>query len=534
VVVKKHLARRALESGYEVGLLVPYQDGSYYVSEMHTNGYIYSYCLERFTGDPGMLAIKLYRSTCTSPSALMGDKSLINDFNYLNAPGIMGIKLLEDYEKPFFEKRTIPLWVAYQNSAQMKLNAGDFDGARSDLQMANERLLRSLIYPKRGKSFIEVLKENDAILNELFLNNHAEKFAKLFSCIINKISKNEDLVMDQEPLYQQLQAIFNLKIGDQTFQNQLESAIKDIEKYILNPSPQMLEISKALTILDGPHNEDQVTHLGEYEQVASMASENLQQWIDNLLQYAQDCKEDIASKSQDELTLVGHSLGGACAAAGLVHYIVKPERVALPGKKIVGVFFCDPATNKEDNDLFKRFGNAHPGHFKVSLHRRHEAGDIIPTGGQEHLGAAATEQEEDLMLKWLQIDFAIHEALPGAQGAIGASAMVHSTRFEQGIVNKDYKKTSYRPLQQGIFDSRGGIGGPEAYNLLSKELWKMPRVHRVFTEALRVNPNRVMNIARLGLRRVCKSRHVPLSRFFDDKGVMVVKGKEVVTSTPRK
>ena len=170
---EKHLCREHPQEKFRVGALIPAppaEEGGqvrwYKVTRCTTNQYIYSYTLESACNDVTLPAIVCFRSTASSEYALYSSGSVSNDFGQLNSPGSMGIKLLEKYKNDFYRARTIPLWVGYQYNASMQGN--DQQMVFDNLSMSNQRLIESETETHR-KTFREILKENDAVLNDLFL-----------------------------------------------------------------------------------------------------------------------------------------------------------------------------------------------------------------------------------------------------------------------------------------------------------------------------------------------------------------------------
>lgn len=143
----------------------------YEVTSCTTNQYTYSYTLEPVGKGSRLPAIKLYRSTAGSKYAIFASKSIINDFNYLNSPGYMGLKGLKKLEQDFFHKRTIPTWVGYHYAAEKKIGDGKSSARQIFVRLSKSTklLLKFECKEERSKTFREILREHDAILNELLL-----------------------------------------------------------------------------------------------------------------------------------------------------------------------------------------------------------------------------------------------------------------------------------------------------------------------------------------------------------------------------
>lgn len=602
VVCKKHLFRKYQTSenkqGYRVGELIPAPPKSpggpprwYTVSSWATNGYNFSYTLESACKDESLPAIKLYRSTASDPYAMYSKGSILNDFNNLNSPGYMGVKSLEAYERPFFDKRTIPLWVGYQNLAE-KILTNNKNLSKRDLKNVLMLLKRSKaeLLEQEGKivqvkKFPEILRENDATLNELMLkyekffairkiNKYKIRFPRLLKTLIKQYIQPEEEQLMQIPSYKVRSdakelCLYLNNIKDRTNSKRtrlgIDKIIKDLHIHILNPSaqtPEQKQFRKFEKTIYRELNADcdnALKFLNNGEKKSAL--EALWSMCIALREYAVEKGENIESKCDQDIHVTGHSLGGACAQVGIVEYLTNKKRIPLPGRTCQGFFFDDPAINNADNERFKLFGNENYSLFdslniKFSIFRRQEAGDFVPIAGEAHLGATYTETERAKVAKWLEFNAAVHDRLStSTEESISQAWTVHETRFLEGRRDSyalkkvqiyhpdkysvpDYIQTHYDTRIQGIFDSRGKKGGDtkkskRIHRHIYHALWKLPkRFELIFKEEFRKSVSSIFMLLRRSLFNR-QDNHLPDSIHLDDYGNLAVDQANGVISSPR-
>jgi hypothetical protein len=576
VVVKKHLERHHKQEGYRIGALIPAPAASpgepirwYQVTSSISNGGIHSYTLESAVDDPSLPVIKLYRSTATSTSAMRSDSSVKNNLNLFNSPGYRGIKWLEKYEKSFFHDRTIPIWVGYQYQADQLLHQQDSDLKEvfANLKAANQTLLQAKNHEMRTKTLREVLKEHDTILDELYHQGknilpHSRKslelvsFAQICERLIQrymgmdeeKVDRIPDKVVkkDAKSLYNELAILYDIE-KDACTKNHMLALMEDLKRHIFHPSSAELSHFHDHVYQPLKGLEDRVNELLQSGRTL-MAKEEMESWSQKLKEHAKSQGENIESKRSQDLIFAGHSLGGACAQAGMTHYVTDLFRIPLPQRKVSGFLYDDPKINRKSNQLFKEFGNQnhqlfHALGIRFEIIRRQEAGDIVPLGGEEHLGAAYTTKEEEKLNKWLRFDAAVSERLTTSQRAsIAHSEFAHATRFGGGkrlgfrtlaTWDKgpaDYKQIHYSPKIQGIFDRRGHDTdlspkrAKEIYRDLHRRIWKISNVlEAILREELRKSLSFIALCIRKWLFGLCGvTNHVPQSVWVDDYGVLAV------------
>lgn len=547
VAAKKHLARMHPEEGYRVGALIPAPPEKkggpvrwYKVTGFSSNRHIHGYTLEGAYPGSKLPAIKLYRSTASSPAALNSSGSLETDFSHINSPGYTGIKMLDDYDREFFDKRSIPLWVGYQTIAEQKIEKGFSDNqcleVFKNLGLANEKLVEDEHRRNSKKTLREVIRENDAILNELFLRysgfkktrednvssqllkKYGKSYLKIYSRLVCDYVHPEleevILISDQKTkkdavrLYHLLGKMKH-KLPDPPTRDKIliHDLMSDIEKHIFS-SGQVFNEAAARKFQDNVLEDLLIL---EDEVNSAIALKNfdiarllMERWSQSLKAYAMVRNEHLESKIDEDIHVAGQSLGGACAAESLSHHLIKRGRIPLPGRHASLFEYDAPGLNKEDNDRFIALGNENTDLLKslrsqFDIIRRQETGDPLAFLGHVHLGAVYSEEDALRVGQWLRFDATINERLKTSKSpAIAESYAPHATRFLEGRrlrtffrkddKSADYVETHYSPQIQGIVDLRGHIGdnkkeikaNKKTYRFVFKKRWKLSRRFEYF------------------------------------------------------
>ena len=552
ILCKKHLHQRNSDNSYRVGALIPApkekgKAQEYYkvTSWIHNSRGIYSYTLEPACAESSLSAIKLYRSTSISAYNLDGASSYKNDFNPVNPPGYEGSHLLEGYEKPFFDKRTIPVWVGYQLLAEQKLAQGAHQEAKEALILANSALRESIEAKYKKPTLREHIREHDAEFMEL-------------------IEKARDKGV----------------IGGYTAWYLLNNCLRNSVKFKYDEHAKeakylksFLERMGAKDLLSWWHLEHNRPAADEVTLLATLDNQqDLSQWSKRLHEYAKSQGEDVASKRAQNLDFVGHSLGAACAQRFLVYYTAGKGRIALPGHSINARVFDDPAINRSDNKAFIEFGNKHAEllhalNSTYCITRRQETGDPVPQSGDVHLGATKTNEQFARTVRWLRFDAKLQQASSKARypqirdyktahGRLFAGGLTQSgwllnwlhkkvrdleksdpeeakrlQKIADTLGQPDYKTTYYDSRTQWIFDHPTNR---EIWQGLRK-LWKLPfGFDPVFAERLRtylsaffrsgflytILPKRIRQLAEPN--PLDDKAHGDWKRMCDSKGVFVV------------
>lgn len=535
VVAKIHLAREHPTEGFRVGALIPappqHPGGLqrwYKVTSCISNGYgIFSFTLENACDDDSLPGIKLFRSTASARYALHSQQTVVNDLNNFNAPGYQGIGRTDAYEEKFFKDRTIPIWLGYNLQAEENIGSDNLIESAINLKKAERALLSEFNNKYKIKSLKEIIQANDFLLNDLERKMHplscfiaffgcsklSKKwdYARLFqqlikSYILKTQVKSKKLInekQDAKDMVAVLKKIYKLEKSKST-KLQIKIMIAELNKNILTDEAKNLK-KKARAKFDAAIYNKIKTHRLALQKALKAnkdkkAEENINALIDIFNQHAEDCGESINAKKRGGIHLMGHSLGGACTAAATVRWFKEKNRMPVPDTHCSVYLFDEPGINKKSNRAFLHWGYQHRHLFKLSnvkfgIIRRQEAGDIVVTAGEEHLGAVYSEEEEKRLAKWLSFDAAVLKRhIDSRHFPISLPLTAHETRFLEGTqVNtfytreevlqlrkkwkakkhhpdrkkalkqiqanldkpRDYICTSYTPFVQGIFNKQG-------------------------------------------------------------------------------
>lgn len=530
VIVKKRLARKSLDGEYRVGLLIPAPVGEdglqhwYHVSScISTPTGLLNYTLHPVLAGDGLDHIKFYRSTDSDVSP----NSIYIDLNPISSPG-SGWDSAKKYDNSFFEKYTIALWVACTHLAKCKLKEGDKDAAYQYLLSANESLDKVVTTEYRKKDFRTIVRENDVILNDLYRVKKAEQYRRwrtsstfgAYAKIHGYISRDDQ---DEEKERILARELFNQL--ERFSENEEDPARKYAIVHLKDQLFRHVLVYHKHSFLAGIENaRTSYCDILNYQNFYSKIHDEMDQmgllrcWIERLEFIAKELHESIEEKTKANLILAGHSLGGACASTHMVYYLVDRDRVPLPGCRCLSYLLCDPAINDQDNEKFKSWGWKHRNLFhelgiEFEIKRRLEVGDIVPLGGEAHLGATYSEEEDARLKEWLKVDFRLRERLESAKSpAIALSATAHETQFEEGkpydseTGEGDYIETEISSDLLGKFDHRGKIAtvwdeengkfvrheveDEEKRKMWQEllELWKLGDIHgRIESEWVRTN-----------------------------------------------
>jgi len=483
VIAKKHLARRLLDGNYRVGGLIPAPSsfGWYEVTScISTPTGFHSYTLESTLPHILLDKIKLYRSTASDPCALRSSESVLNDLNCINSPGYEGRGIAEPYEYPFFKESTIPVWVGYVLLAKKELGReGGISDAFQHLLSANETFLQFLTQDFQRKTFRQIIREHDAVLNNLFrrkrrsFGSYADITRFIRKSVVDKAigefsSQNDEKIASK--LFTQLEKFS--EIEEDPAQKFAIVRLKDeIYRHVL----QYYEISFLKEEKRSRRFYSDILKFKEvYEPITNEEDQVaiLSQWISRFEFIAEELEENLEAKQPQNIVLAGHSLGGACAMSHIVWYFCQKVggRIPCPDHYCAGYVHCDPGTNDSDNEIFKTWGYSHRilmRKLKCGFHikRIHEGGDIVATGGEVHLGATYCKKEDLRLKTWLQYEFSIRQLVEEPKNLI--STVAHGTQFEDGKLGDDYEETEVTSDQLGEFDHRGSI--KTVYNRCSDE-----------------------------------------------------------------
>lgn len=590
VVSKIHLAREHPTEGYRVGALVPATPGKdgqprwYKVTSCCSNHHgLFSYTLEPACDDPSLPPIKLYRSTASNSYFMHNAASILNDFNVVNSPGFEGMGLGDKHEKAFFQERTIPAWVGQlflanqyiseivsQKSIDQTIDPKMVKKAFKDLKNANLDLLRGFQHENRKKNLREIIRSNDAILNDLLLRDESvfgvvatdvdSDYMSLYSELIKKYIRKEipehpsseflrQMKIDAAKLLVEFEKFPKEKLPIE-LKRGIERIKQEVYKGILRPEKALTQKEKAFERLYSQFEnyEKEVNDLlnaGQFDQ----AFQKMSDWSKGLEDYAKKIGENIESKKFEDIVFSGHSLGAAAAGAHVIHFTTDAYRIPMPGHVCRAFLFDSPGINDESNQSFLQFGNHHKKLFErtgssFDINHSFEAGDVVPFGGEVKFGATNDEKTALEMRSWCRFYAVINERLPSAKVATVAKALTaHGTRFQEGehlrtfIVTDqkekaDYVKTVIDSPTLGLIDRKGKVPSSpvsrkKEYEHLQKQLLKVhPGVRSIIKESTRSSDNPFITL----YKRVLKNGdNIRGEEFVDSDGVFYVSEKGVET-----
>lgn len=498
IVCKKHLVRKHPIEGYRAGAIIPApplaikneETGvkSYEKRWMKVTGFVnngkgmVTYTLEPACADDTLPAIHLCRSTASDPSAFGGTASIENDINPFNSPGYEGTLATEPYVKKFFDDRTIPVWVAYQHEFDKMISkhysssdAKEINKLFSYMKGSFQELLIShyeKIYPPKKTLYaliglhdtqlIHLLTQVADSKNRMRLENIVWNYNnKAYSIEGHKHLEDARFILDllnstklkeATPLFERLaqelerlvdsseqpsiEQFLSIPLNSLKLPSKLDEQVKFVnERKILKELESRYK--RMETILVDLSKKDGNADLMFSDDAADIPV-IFNEWKNLTKYYAKSIGEDVESKTQQQISLTGHSLGGAISQRYLVYYLVDKHRIPLPGYNAEIHVFDDPAINAEDNRSFKDFGNKHweileTQQSRFRIVRRQEENDFVPAGGEEHLGAAFDEKEEKQLKRWLDFDACVQA--PSSEPLdpiIASSTTAHATQFETG------------------------------------------------------------------------------------------------------
>lgn len=409
--------------------------------------------------------------------------------------------------------------------------------------------------------------------------------------IISSESKSQD--SSEEFVFKKISDSLDLEEKDENIflseskNEELTEKFKDLDK-----EENFLDLSESKK--EGLDLNELLNYEIQFENLKSSSGDHdaemfklLRAWNNKLFNHAKFLKEDIGSKKFQEIVFAGHSLGGASAQRGLVQFLIEKNRVPLPGCSASLRLFDEPGILFSDNEAFKDFGNSHvellnKQKSKFNITRRQETGDFVVTGGEVHLGATYSSEEDQKILRWMKFDACVQGAhAETTDRTISFSKTAHATQFQTGkrqsewifedskkilksskknkekvsseddriedfqikerkkvnveqiekIKQKssgDFKRTWYSPSTQGVFDM--GKQSKDWKNV--KDIWNLSFIESVGGEKLRKTAGKVLRTEYtiFGNLRMFKSNpelkesllHGEWRKHRDENGVFVV------------
>lgn len=612
ITSKIHYAKEHPTEGFRVGALIPAPPLNaggplrwYKIAHCASNSYgIFTFTLEPASKDSSLPAIKLFRSTASASYAMHGGASpWKNNFSPYNSPGHQGRlkRGFERYDYEFIDRHTIPLWMGYAQAAGESQN---MEQAVKDLSAANRALLDEFKSTHKKESLSQIIKAHDAVLYDistkkisgfvhfiLFMLGKRGLFHKFISPIFQvylgsqkgRAGRLKDEKADAKKLVGHLKKIYRREKSEATRAG-IANLIQDLRINILTNTKERANQAA----FEDFKNEiyDELRGLETYTKRCLDAGKQdeaagaLEKWTQLYESYALSKNEHPSQKTASDLVFCGHSLGGASSQVGMVE-LAEKGRMPLKNQKLTGCFFDDPAINKDSNDRFKAWGNNHWELFRdfginIRIFRRQEAGDVVPSAGQEHLGAAFSMEELEELNRWLEFDAAVAKKRSSTSHYPISLTVVHETRFlegerkrtffsredllqlrkewklktgdpnrkaalkqiDQALVRQkgDYKTVNYTNLAQGIFDRQGRFrkSNKETYEkdfrLLNKKLWHLPKMfHPMKAEKIRTSLSMISSLIR-NLMHKLKANYPLESKYVDGLGNFAVSATRGVLS----
>lgn len=159
-------------------------------------------------------------------------------------------------------------------------------------------------------------------------------------------------------------------------------------------------------------------------------------------------------KLEQDIYHIGHSLGAANAQLFTWHHFTKQRRVPMIGCCSYTVAFNGPAIDKEHDEEFMSFGREHKELFRLlgirfSVQHQLEFGDVVPQGGECHLGTSGYSPEDDDWLEFSAYVFKpnVYEAPITATALPITTLQTHGRRIREAEEGekKDYVVTGLSP-----------------------------------------------------------------------------------------
>lgn len=498
VVSKVHHTKEHPTEGYRVGQLIPappLKKGGeirwYKITACISNGYgNFNFIMENVCNDPSLPGITLFRSTSHCPYSLHARASVVNDLNLFNSPGELGKSRTHNYESKYYKKHTIPVSMGYMILAQRQLkeNPKALIDIAANLKKANQSLLSYKIKPFEHKTFVDILRLHDAVLNDLFYQSESLRglfwskqgsaFARFLKQLVQiylidpiqkavqlHLTKSEKELSDAKALSKRLKSFLKHE-NSPIIRNGIKSLLQDINDHILTNrhlTKKNAELKKFhIEIFDELEQQRLKTEEQLKRGELVLAEHQMQAWVESLNKHFIMQGEDLNTKVFCGKRFIGHSLGGASAAVTYAGTTADQGRIPLPETSFNGYFFDDPGTNRKTNQDFIAFGNEHHKLLKAlkienGIFRRQEAGDIISTAGEEHFGAADSLEKEKRLSRWMWMNAAVNRKKRHAKHFdLILPKIAHETRFLSGSRRQTFYSRKDLLVMEKEWESKTG------------------------------------------------------------------------------
>lgn len=504
VLPKRQLVREHPVEGFRVGAIIPaplHREHRrwYKVASFASNKHgIMCYVLEPLCPDKSMPTLIVPRSTASSSCHLRWAASVLNDLNRLNSPGYEGSLLLRDYVREVFKPHSIPVWCAYAHVAELQMELLEhaphvspelFEPIKASLERAQYEYLVAQATKTRPFTLSEVIRRYDYILNPLYYEcagfpaagrkQIAKAFVAMYENELVPLRLRPSTPSDAQlqDLAQRLTQVLE-KLRPELEQHDPDSAlIRTLDEHLCSDIQKRRH--DECVVLANRELEDRIDRLPILVQEAlelgdyNSALHGLRLWANIFADCARALGEHPDQKRPGGLALVGHSLGAAISQQLLHSYLIHEQRMPLPGERLLGKFIYGPKINREDNEDYLAFAKAHWRLFldlqaSVDICHHFEVGDPVPTTGEgEHLGAAHTQEDADLLDRFQRFDGRALERAecPTVSNEISQSVWAHETRFHglraQLITDEDeggegdFRLYNFSALELGFVDNKG-------------------------------------------------------------------------------
>ncbi len=136
-------------------------------------------------------------------------------------------------------------------------------------------------------------------------------------------------------------------------------------------------------------------------------------------------------KKQQDIFIVGHSLGAALSQFGTYYYGTRRNRIPVPGCRYYTYSSRGPGFDKQHDQQFMQFGRKHRDLIAALGPRwkvRHDLayGDFVPQSGESHLGTTGHEAARDE--QWLDVECTVFRPLPSASNLAITTFGAHEQR----------------------------------------------------------------------------------------------------------
>lgn len=181
-------------------------------------------------------------------------------------------------------------------------------------------------------------------------------------------------------------------------------------------------------------------------------------------------------KIPQNISFVGHSLGGSLAQFGTYYFGTRVDRIPLPNC-FVSCYASDSPKIDTDKDIaFMQFGRKHKKLLallgkKWKIYHQLEYGDFVPQAGGSHLGTNGYNDIEDS--PWLDFKARVFRPLPSATAQSITTAPTHGRRIGTAAPGIDHVTTNLTPRELYTFDHALLLTGNLA-NVFGYAIFKSP------------------------------------------------------------